>query len=324
MSQQTDTTVVIVPRESFNKTVDVVKRILEVTHDSFKMLIMEGHAPDSVRRKLRAIEARNPNCRIVWSDKWIFAHEAANQAMTLVDTEFIVYIDNDVEVMEGWLENLVACAKEKDAACVHPIYLTTNLQDPDLRIHVAEGKYVIEERDGGERYLDTIMTYSGVPLRDYPDRERKSSDFFEWHCVLFRKSLLDKVGPLDDMNIAEHVDYSLRVQQAGETIWLEPKAVVAYEYERIFKFRGADRAYFLYRWDVEKARRSLERLRDKWNLSEDSIVRRFYWVNEHTGRVRNTALIPRIINRMRRLAGLPNLPYTRLPRPITAADRVVK
>lgn len=282
------------------------------------MVIMEGHAPEHTRQALREIERTKPNCRIVWSDRWLYPHEAVNQFLPTLDTEYVVFLDNDVEVMEGWLEALVACADEERVNCVHPIYLTETLKNPNHKIHVAQGKFVREQRNG-QLFLDSIMPYAGIRLEDYPERHRKSSDFFEWHCVLFRRSLLDKIGPLDDLSITEHIDYSLRLERAGERIMLEPKAVVAYDSERIFTLRGEDRSYLLYRWGVEKAAQSLERFRANWNLSPDSTARRLFWVKEHTGRVRQTYLAPRIINKLRRTVGLPNMPYVREARPQTVA-----
>lgn len=296
-------TVVVVPRESFNMFPEVIRRIYEVTPPIFKMLVMEGHAPKRIRRELRRMEAHYPDCRVVWSDRWLYPHEAVNQAIPMVDTEYVVFIDNDVEVEKGWLEALTSCAEEEKTGCVHPIYLTTKLSNPAKKIHVAEGK-LIRRKQNGRTFIDSTMPYSGVSLWNYPDKTRKVSDFFEWHCVLFRKSLLDKIGPLDDLNISEHLDYVLRMERAGERILLEPKAVVAYDYERIWKLRGEDRAYLLYRWDVERARRSLERFLEKWNLDPESTVRRFDWVRHHTAKVRSTTLLPRIKNRLRRLAGL--------------------
>ena len=191
------TTVVVVPRESFNMFPEVIERIYQVTSPIFKLLVMEGRAPEPIRQQLREIERTRPNCKIVWSDAWRYPHEFVNQAITMIDTEYAVFIDNDVEVLEGWLENLVQCADEERVGCVHPIYLTVKLTDPVLKIHVAEGTLVRKQRNG-QWFIDTIATFSGWRLEDYPDKRRKPSGFFEWHCVLFRKSLLDKVGPLND------------------------------------------------------------------------------------------------------------------------------
>ena len=310
------TTVVIVPRESFNMFPEVIERIYRVTSPIFKLIVMEGKAPEAVRTQLREFERTKPHCKVVWSNRWHYPHELVNQSMPMIDTEYVVYIDNDVEVMEGWLEALVECADETKAGCVHPIYLTETLKKSFHKIHVAEGKLIRKKRNGYV-FLDSTMPYSGSSYDAYPDKRPKPSEFFEWHCVMFRKSLLDTIGLLDDLIISEHLDYTLRIEQAGEKIMLQPRAAVAYDYERIFKFRGADRRYMLYRWNVAKSAESLERFRKNWNLDPESTARRLYWAKEHTGKVRQTYLVPRLINRLRRTVGLPNMPYCREPKPET-------
>ena len=314
-------TVVVVPRESFNMFADVVERIYDVTSPIFKLLIMEGNAPPERRKQFEALAAKYPTCKIVYSNRWKYPHEMVNDSIPLVDTKYAVYVDNDVEVMEGWLENLVACAEEEKVDCVHPIYLTTKLTDPERKIHIAEGRLVREKR-GNKWYIDSIATYSGVKLEDYPDQERKHSDFFEWHTVLFSKKLLDTVGPLDDLNICEHLDYTFRIQKAGFKILLEPKSVVAYDYARIWELRGADREYLLFRWDVSKAAKSHDLFNSKWNLVPESTARRQFWVQEHCGKVRSTYIKTRLINKMRRAVGLGNLPFVKGQKPTLTADKL--
>ena len=308
-------TVVVVPRESFNMFPEVIEGVYQKTPPIFKMIVMEGNAPEVYRKRFREMEKTLPNFKVVWSDRWYYPHELVNQAVKLVDTEFVLFMDNDVEIMPGTVEALIKAAEEEKVGCVHPIYLTEALKHATHKIHVAEGKLVRKMVDG-QLFLDSVMTHSATKLADYPDRtKRRESDYFEWHAVLFRKSLLEKFGPLDDLTIAEHIDYSLRITQAGERIVMEPRAVGAYDYERIFLLRGGDRAYMLYRWDVERAARSLERLRQKWNLHPSSTARRLHWVKEHSGRVRHTFVLPKIVNRIRRTLGMPNMPFTREPKP---------
>ena len=308
------TTVVVVPRESFNMFPEVVRGVYEKTPPVFKMLVMEGNSPEFIRKELRELEKTKPNCKIVWSDKFRYPHEFVNEAMKLVDTEYVVFIDNDVEVDAGWLEALVACADEEKVGCVHPVYLTVKLNDPTRKIHVAEGKLLRKQMPDGRVLLDSAMPYSGVSLENYPDKRRKESEFFEWHGVLFRKSLLDKIGPLDDLNIAEHVDYSLRIKKAGEKIMLEPKSVAAYEYERIFRLDPQSKRYFLFRWNVKKSSESLDKFRANWNLHPLSTERRLHWVKEHGNKVRYSLTPYRILNKVRRLLGLGNLPFSTTPR----------
>ena len=151
-------TVVVVPRESFNLFVDVVERIYALTTLLFKMIIMEGHAPSERLKQLEAVAAKHDNCKMVYSKRWDYPHNFVNQAIPMIDTKYVVFIDNDVEVLEGWLENLVACAEEEKAGCVHPIYLTVRASNPERKIHIAEGR-IHREKRGEKWFIDTVATY---------------------------------------------------------------------------------------------------------------------------------------------------------------------
>ena len=198
-------TIVVVPRESFNMAHDVVQRVVDVTTVPFKMIVMEGHAPEDRRNQLRAIAAKHSNIKIVYSDRWKFPHELVNESMPMIDTKYVMYLDNDVEIFEGCAENLVKTAEETGVDCVHPIYLTTKLNDARGNvIHVAEGKLAKKKDHEGKLFVDTIMTYSGTKLENYPYKTAQPSEFFEWHAVLFSKKLIDKgLGRLEAYELVQ-------------------------------------------------------------------------------------------------------------------------
>src|SRR5687768_3642425 len=102
-------TVVVIPRDSLSLTPDTVQRVLDVTQPIFKLMVYEGGATEAVRRRLRKVAAANPGrVEIVWSDAWIDPRAAVNEVIHRVTTEYTVFIENDVEVAQGWLEALVA------------------------------------------------------------------------------------------------------------------------------------------------------------------------------------------------------------------------
>ena len=73
-SNQPLVTLVVVPRESFDMSAEVVRQVYEVTPPIFKMIVMEGCAPEKVRNELRKLEHSKPNCKIIYSDRWLFPH----------------------------------------------------------------------------------------------------------------------------------------------------------------------------------------------------------------------------------------------------------
>ena len=277
-------TIVVVPRESFSLFPQVVRQVYEVTSPIFKMIVMEGRSPEPIREQLLEIERTLPSCQVVLADKWQYPPDIVNAAIPLIDTEFVVFLDNDVELLKGSIEALVDCAREHCVSCVHPVYLGTSFSHPEPVIHGAQGKIDWEQRNCG-RYLNEVMCGKGKRLEEYPLSSPIPSDYFEWHCVLFRKSLLDRIGPLDNFNVYAHIDCSLHVTELGEPILLEPRAIVAYDIMGIDALRGQDREYLIYRWDLQMAGRSLQHFREKWGLAPDATDRKFDWAKRRYERV---------------------------------------
>lgn len=291
-----DTTIVVVPRESFDLLPATVRRLRRTTRHPHRLLVLEGGAPEAIRNELRAEIADDPDIDVRYSDRWLLPHEAVNQAATLVDTEFVCFVDNDVEVDEGWLDALVTCAREEGAACVHPLYLETALDDPDASIHVSEG--TLEWKRVGDQFeLSVRMTNVQKPVADYRERNPKPSQFFEWHAVLFRRDALASLVPLPDMTVFLHIDCSLRLIRAGERIVYEPRSVVAYDAKRPFGLQGEARAYLDFRWDLRRAERSIESFARRWHLTPSSVESKRRWVRlrvqQHEGAAKAEVVAPR-------------------------------
>lgn len=99
-------------------------------------------------------------------------------------------------------------------------------------------------------------------------RERARVDFVEQHCLLFRRSVFERIGPFDEeLNTRDEIDLSLALHHAEATVVLEPRAVINY-------LPPSDRPeedeldFYRMRWELDRATRSRERIRRRWDLVE--------------------------------------------------------
>jgi hypothetical protein len=316
------TTVVVVPREGFGKTPEVVSRIIASTPPEYRLIIVEGGAPERIRRRLRALAARHPHVEVTWSARWLRPRDAVNGTIPLIDTEYAVYIDNDVEVRAGWLEALVRCADEEKAGVVHPVYLRGKASSDT--IYVAEHRVERAPFEGRTR-LRYLPGDSGKSYATY-GRARRPSVHFEWNCVLFRTSLLKKLWPLEDLAICAYLDDSFRIEALGEKILLEPAAAVAYDEDRYRRATGVDRDYLLWRWDMTRVRSSLAMLCARWNLHPEFAERKIEWATQRRAQAGTGTIAARVANKVRTILGwtapAPKTPAPLpLPAPAAAADR---
>jgi GT2 family glycosyltransferase len=116
--------------------------------------------------------------------------------------------------------------------------------------------------------------------------QRQQTEFIEFHCVLIRKSVFEKVGLLDEQYCAinDHEDLCLLASQAGESIWIEPAAVARYDYSRPQQW--CDLPFFSLRWSENWTKISVEHFCSKWDIADDDPWRKLpvNWVRFHRGR----------------------------------------
>ncbi len=261
-------TVAVIPRERYSYAITSLNSILEATRRPLNLIYIDAGSPAHVGKQLEA-KSKQVGFRLLRINRYLFPNQARNLAIDQVTTRYVVFIDNDVLVTDGWLDSLVSCAEETGASIVAPLYLEGELDNPT--IHMAGANLRIEEVDG-VRVMRNQMLHSGTFFRDLQvDLKRKQCTSCEFHCVLVRRDVFEQLGPLDLnlQNTREHLDLALGVRQAGGSIYFEPRSVVSYvPAERFALF---DLPFFLFRWRESVALASLSYFEKKWRVAPKPI-----------------------------------------------------
>jgi GT2 family glycosyltransferase len=264
-------TVALVPRERFALTPKVLDALFFHTQVPFRLLVIDGGSPRRFAEELEVL-AREHQFRLIRASGYLSPNQARNLAAGYVETEYVVFIDNDVVVTAGWLEALMACADETGAAIVTPL----TCQGPELHreIHCAGGKLFIEKRRtsfGREsRHLVEEMYHQGERVDDTREKlVRQRTGLAEFHCVLVRASVLKDLGGFDEgfLSTKEHLDFCLSAKDRGQEIWFEPASLVTYLLG--VPLATDELRYFMLRWSDSWDRKSLKHFRRKWRLSGD-------------------------------------------------------
>ena len=267
-------TIVVVPRERFSCTQASLESIYVHTDFPFKLIYVDGNSPAKVRRYLET-KAQEKDFEIVRTNYYLSPNHARNIGVSRVDTKYLVFVDNDVIVSPGWLTALVNCAEETEATVVGP--LMCEKQPVHQRVHFAGGESRVVTDVKGRRHLREKMYKQGhnaVELR--PQLQRTQTELAEFHCTLVRREIFDRIGYLDEamLNTKEHLDFCMTVAQAGGTVYFEPDSLVTYVPGPPLEL--TDLHFYMLRWSDAWTLGSLQRLREKWNLSEDGYFQTKY------------------------------------------------
>ncbi|MBH8551443.1 glycosyltransferase [Nostocaceae cyanobacterium CENA357] len=276
-------TVVVVPRERFSYTQFSLEGIYAHTDIPFKLIYIDGNSPRPVKRYLEA-QSSAKAFHLIRTENYLSPNQARNLALSYIDTKYVVFIDNDVQVTPGWLNKLVECADETDASVVGPLYLdgvSENLETQN--IHMAGGFCEFQEQEGKldlreQRYFakNQLPSVKSQLLRE-------PTQLIEFHCVLIRTAIFKQLGDFDEklMSLAEETDFCLTVRAMGGTIYLEPASTVIYVLP--VPLVWYDLPYFWLRWSDAWNKASLNYFQQKWGLAENAkfMTIGYKWANRH-------------------------------------------
>jgi GT2 family glycosyltransferase len=260
-------TIVVVPRERFSCTRASLESIYDYTEIPFKLVYVDGNSPAKVRTYLEE-QAKNREFQLIRTDYYLYPNQARNLGLARVTTKYVVFIDNDVIVSPGWLQALVRCAEETDATVVGPL-MCQNEPVHEI-VHFAGGESHIWTDKRGRRRIREKMYKQGQQVKEvYDQLKRSPTELAEFHCVLVRRSIFDRVGMLDEafLNTKEHLDFCMTVAQAGGTVYFEPASIVTYVPGPPLEW--TDLHYYMLRWSNAWLLASLQRMQQKWEVVED-------------------------------------------------------
>ncbi|MEO0540177.1 MAG: glycosyltransferase [Cyanobacteria bacterium P01_A01_bin.105] len=289
-------TLLVAPRERFSYARPSLDSIYEHTRIPFELVYVDGGSPRSVQDYLKSA-ADEKDFTLLRTEHFLSPNQARNLGLKQVKTDYVLFIDNDVHVSPGWLEQLWQCAQETDATVVCPL---TCIGEPlHEKIHLAGGEARIDELQEGEkthRKVHEKHYFVNRPVADVQDQlYRRQCEFAEFHCMLVKREIFDQIGPLDRklLSTREHIDFCMSVTNAGGTIYCEPASVVTYVPDVLY--RWSDLAYFMLRWSDAWEVKSLKHFRKKWGLEKDKYFKKRY---RRLGHRRHAAFVRPLIRKL--------------------------
>lgn len=261
-------TIIVSPRERFSYTQQSLESIYQNTQLPFKLVYVDGNSPKPVKEYLQN-QAIEKDFELIRTDYYLYPNQARNLGLTKVKTKYVLFADNDIVVQPGWLKALVECAEATEAAIVGP--LMCQYEPIHEEIHFAGGESRIVVDIKGRRRMREKMYKQGHSVANLRSQLRRSqTELCEFHCMLVKASIFEELGYLDEqmLNTKEHIDFCLSVIQAGYKVYFEPDSLVTYV--PAIPLEWSDLHYYMLRWSDAWEIGSLNRLRQKWNLAEDS------------------------------------------------------
>lgn len=204
---------VIIPNWNGSKYLEKCLDALLSQQGVFDVIVVDNGSTDG---SVEILKGKYPQVQSIFlSENTGFCH-ACNVGIQKSKTPYVILLNNDTEVLPGFVENLVK-AMEKDENIFSVGAQMLQIQNPEL----------IDS--AGDMY--TLMGWGycrgkGKPAAKYDDPAKIFSAC--GGAAIYRKSILDQIGLLDENHFAylEDMDLGYRARIYGYTNMYEPSAKV--------------------------------------------------------------------------------------------------
>jgi glycosyltransferase involved in cell wall biosynthesis/LmbE family N-acetylglucosaminyl deacetylase len=234
--------------QSIKKTVTVPHEILIWDNGS------EQHTIEFLKKHVEPIE----NVRTFYSEHNYGPALGRLKALQYAKGEYIVSLDNDIELTPGWLEELLVEAEENPdiaAVCCRVTFPNNNLQ--------FSGGYF---ENNGKR-LKLGLYDQGKSVHDLRTLKHRRCDWVPIGATLYKYGL-----PIDGgfPNVFEDIDVSFTLKRTGKILVNSPNSLAIHNHIMFDSFRGKkEKEYLSFRYHPQKMLQSVKRFYEKYGLIID-------------------------------------------------------
>ena len=218
--------------------------ILEHTEEvTYEVIVVDDGSSDETVEMLEKVQ----NIRIILNESNLGYLKACNRGAEVAKGQYLLFLNNDTEPQEGWLENLLSIA------------------DGDKVIGAVGAKLIYP--DGKLQEAGGMIFSDGRPWKfgngDDPEKEIYNQicevDYCSGACLLVRKSLFTELGGFDVRYVPayyEDADLCFTLRKMGYKVLYSPEVVVIH-YEAVTAGKNAyswgeiNRMKFIEKWENE-------------------------------------------------------------------------
>lgn len=199
-------TAVILSHNRFEMVLGALHSLMHPTSVPVSVLVIDNNSDAPTQRRLTEACARHPQIRLHLSDRNLGCAGGRRLGVELADSELVLFLDDDAELMPGALEHMISeLDRHPNAGAVSALVAI-----PDGRVSYSGGWY-------GEstEMVSFELGASGLSFEDPAIPASGQCDWIPGGASLVRSSLLSDF-PLDDGMLAyyEDTEWCLRIGRA--------------------------------------------------------------------------------------------------------------
>lgn len=225
MAQGPLVTVVLLNRNQRLATVRCLKSLQAVAYSNLKVVVVDNGSVDS---SLHEFSSLLPGLTILSSQKNLGCSGGRNLALQYAmahDTEYILFLDNDTEVVPDFLIHLLRTAESESKIGIVSSKIV-NHQDRSL-MWMAGGRL--------DQKCRATALYFGEPVTNV-ERTAYEVDWVPGCVLLVKRCVVEAIGYFDNAYFIyfEDIDWCWKATRNGYSIFVNPQSVVFHEPSQAF------------------------------------------------------------------------------------------
>lgn len=242
--------IVLISYNQYDFTKKCLSSILQYSNSSYEIILVDNNSGDDT---VRNIKKDFPEVRLIENNQNIGFPKAVNQAIQNTIGDYILLLNNDTIVTQGWLERLIEVAESDNSiGIVGPISNEVSGVQKDI-----EANY---------KTIDEMHLYA-TSVREKNKNKIIQFPRVAFLCTLIKKEVIDKIGGLDERfspGNFEDDDFCLRAQLAGYKTVIAHDVFIHHYGSKSFKADG-EKKY------IERLKTNHKIFVDKWGADPDQI-----------------------------------------------------
>ncbi len=227
-----EVSIIIPTKDKVEVLRECIESILAKTeYKHFKIFIVDNNSQEKKTFDYYETIKNHPKIKILEYNKPFNFSAINNFAVSKVDTEFILFLNNDTKVITSeWLSAMVEHIQRKEVGAVGAklLYPDNTIQHAGVILGLGAGEY----RIAGHSHKHIKDSKNGYFYRPHVIQNLSA---VTGACMLTKRSLFIEMGGFDEKNLSiafNDVDYCLKLRNKGYLIVYTPYAVL-YHYESL-------------------------------------------------------------------------------------------
>ena len=206
-----------------------IESIRAFTKHPYEIIVVDNGSGPETTTWLRTLERESSDVRVIFNETNRGFAGGCNQGMAAARGDYVVLLNNDVIVTEGWLEGLIDGVERSPS---------TGVSAP-RSVNVAGDQAVT---DADYNNVEQMHVYAAARRARYRG-QGYLSDRVIGFCMCMKRIVFEEIGGIDErfgVGNFEDDDYSIRVRAAGYTMFVCEDVFIHHIGSATFKANNVD------------------------------------------------------------------------------------